>query len=381
MELHEYQAKNLLIQFGIPTPPFYVASSMTDVEEILETTGLQAAVVKVQVHAGGRGKAGGVKIGHNREEILAISKALLGMKIINNQTGENGLVAHSILITEPVNILQEYYLAVTIDRKTASISLIASKEGGINIETVASQDPQKILIEKVEKQGPLIDKAIAFFGWKKEQEQQGRRLLQGVLAAFLELDALLLEVNPLAWTKEEKLVALDTKLTIDDNALFRHPEIAVLYDPTQSIPQEVEAKTYDLAYVGLNGNIGCMVNGAGLAMATMDLIRLKGGCPANFLDVGGGATKEKIIAGFRILLSDKRVKAVLVNIFGGIMNCATIAEALEEVFAIHGKIPVVVRMEGNNVEEARKILASLDVVMAETFDQAAEMVVAYGNTR
>lgn len=383
MQLHEYQAKELLMKHGIEIPPFFVASTLQEVEKIIKEKGLQEAVLKVQVHAGGRGKAGGVKIAKNPSEILEMAQKLLGMKIVNRQTGPQGIIARKILLSDPVDIGKEYYFAIVVDRKTASCSIIASQQGGIDIEHIAATSPESLLIEKVAKDEPVDAlqwaRLLNFLGWTGTQADEGKKIIEGCIQAFFEYDALLLEINPLVQTKKGKLIALDAKMTIDDNALFRQPLIAAMEDTSELSSQEIEAKTYELAYVGLQGTIGCMVNGAGLAMATMDLIRLKGGAPANFLDVGGGASHEKILSGFTILLSDPTVDAILVNIFGGIMNCKTIACALKEAVEQKGiKVPLVVRMEGTNAEEAKKVLScpSLNIIAADTLDDAAEKVVA-----
>jgi len=384
MELHEFQAKELLQKFGIPMPPFFVAGSVAEVEKIIRDQHLDKAVVKVQVHAGGRGKAGGVKIVHSPDEIIEAAKALLGMKIVNEQTGPDGLVANKILLSPLVSFAKEYYVGITIDRKKAEVSLIVSKAGGVEIEQVAKERPSHIHVEPLFKESPFseeqFERVAHFLGWQGliREEGKGKKLIEGLIQAFFDYDATLLEINPLVETKEGHLTAVDMKLSVDDNALFRQPKIAALYDPTQISPQEASAKEFDLAFVNLKGDIGCMVNGAGLAMATMDLIYFKGGKPANFLDVGGGATQEKVSSGFKIILSDPQVKAILINIFGGIMNCATIALALKELLQDKKtKLPIVCRMEGTNVDEAKKILHDFcpGVIACDTFDGAAELVV------
>lgn len=383
MDLHEYQAKELVREFSIAFPPFFVATNLQEVEEIIAKQGLQEAVIKIQVHAGGRKKAGGVRIARSPSEILAISKELIGMKVVNAQTGPEGRIAHKILLTPLIHIAKEYYVGIAIDRKTASTSLIVSQEGGVDIESISATNPEKILVEKIYKDQPLHhyqeERITSFLGWTNELRLEGLTIIDALKRVFFFYDAELLEINPLVKTVEGQLLALDTKLTVDDNALFRQPRVAAMYDPTQITPQEQEAKEYDLAYVGLSGNIGCMVNGAGLAMATMDLIRLKGGDPANFLDVGGGASEEKVTKGFEILLSDPHVKAILVNIFGGIMNCEIIARALKAIVEKRGvSIPIVLRMEGTNVTEAKEIIknANLQIITADSLDEAAEKVVS-----
>lgn len=378
MNLHEYQAKEILGNYGVPIPRFGVATKHVEVEKIIRDLGLSEAVIKIQVHAGGRGKAGGVKFAKTEREIVSESRQLLGMKMVNNQTGPEGVVAHKVLISKPVEITKEYYLGAIIDRGSAQPILIASPEGGMEIEEIAAKHPEKILRVPIQLDGSVRPYHLLylakFMGWQRAEE--GIKIAAAVAKCFIERDASLLEINPLVEDKQHHLWALDAKLSIDDNALYRQPEIAAMYDPTQISKNEVEAKKHDLSYIALDGNIGCMVNGAGLAMATMDLIQTCGGKPANFLDVGGSATAEKIAAGFAILVSDPHVKAILVNIFGGIMNCATIAEGI---LAAAGdlKVPLVVRMEGTNVEEGRKMLekSKLKIESAESLEDAAQKVV------
>ncbi|MGC1878074.1 MAG: ADP-forming succinate--CoA ligase subunit beta [Rhabdochlamydiaceae bacterium] len=383
MNTHEYQAKKILKQYNIPIPDFEVASKIHDVDVIIKHLGLKEAVIKIQVHAGGRGKAGGVKFAKTPDEIVKVAEQLLGMKMVNNQTGPEGVIAHKVLISKPIDIKKEYYLGAVIDRENAVPILIASPEGGVEIEEVAAKSPDKILKVPIEFDGSVrgfrLVKLCKFMGWKGEMAKMGAQIARGVARAFIETDASLLEINPLVESKDGKLWALDAKLSIDDNALYRQPEITALYDHTQHLENEVLAKEYDLAYIALDGNIGCMVNGAGLAMATMDIIKYYGGKPANFLDVGGGASKEKVAAGFKIILSDKKVKAILVNIFGGIMNCATLAEGIITAMNEMGiKVPLVVRMEGTNVEEGKKLLekSKLPIITADHLTEAAEKVCA-----
>ncbi len=383
MNTHEFQAKEILAQYNIPIPGFGVASKIHEVDPIVKRLGLKEAVIKIQVHAGGRGKAGGVKFAKTPDEIVKVAENLIGMKMVNNQTGPLGVVAHKVLISKPLDIEKEYYLGAVIDRENAVPILIASPEGGMEIEEVAAKHPDKILKVPIELNGTVrgyrLVKLCKFMGWKGEMAKTGAQIAKGVAQAFIDTDASLLEINPLVAAKDGKLWALDAKLSIDDNALFRQPEIAMFYDHTQQLDNEVAAKEYELAYIALDGNIGCMVNGAGLAMATMDIIKYYGGAPANFLDVGGGASKEKVAAGFRIILSDPKVKAILVNIFGGIMNCATLAEGI--IYAANEmgiKVPLVVRMEGTNVEEGKKLLekSKLPIITADGLAEAAEKVCA-----
>jgi len=385
MNTHEYQAKEILMEYGIPIPDFGVASNDNEVDGVIDDLELTEAVIKIQVHAGGRGKGGGVKFAKSPKELREIAAKLLGMKLVNNQTGPQGVIAHQVLISRPAEIEKEYYIGAIIDRERARPVLIASPEGGMEIEEIAAKTPEKILTLPIGLDGSLKPyhalRLTNFMGWKKDQEKMGRKIAQGLAKAFIETDASLLEINPLITTPQGELYALDAKLSVDDNALFRQQEIASFYDPTQVSKSEVAAKQFDLAYIALDGNIGCMVNGAGLAMATMDIIHYYGGHPANFLDVGGGASKEKVAEGFKIILSDPKVKAILVNIFGGIMDCAVLAEgiiAAARDFAI--KVPLVVRMEGTNVDQGRKLLrdSGLAITAATGLADAAEKVVAAG---
>lgn len=382
MHVHEYQAKMILQHYGIPTPIFAVVSHLDELESAIDKLGLEQAVVKVQVHAGGRGKAGGVKIARSRAEIFEAVDQLLGMHITTPQTGKEGIVVRQLLISPLVDIVQEYYLGVTVDRQRAQAVLIASPEGGMEIEELSATHPERIKVIPIHPGGVLrnyeLIELAKFMGWKGTLEKQGKQIVVGMVKAFVETDASLLEINPLVRTPEGELTALDAKLTLDDNALYRQPQLAACYDPTQLTPYEARAKEHDLAYVALEGNIGCMVNGAGLAMATMDIIHHYGGSPANFLDVGGGASQEKVAEGFKIILSDPKVKAILVNIFGGIMNCVTLAAGIITATTELGvHVPLVVRMEGTNVEAGRKILqdSDLNILLADTLDEAARIVV------
>jgi succinyl-CoA synthetase beta subunit len=383
MDIHEYQAKSILHHYGLPIPKFEVAASLGEVEQIIKDLSLTQAVLKIQVHAGGRGKGGGVKFAKNKEEILSFAKQLIGMKFANNQTGPQGVVAHKVLISPPLEIKKEYYLGAAIDRESAGAILIASSEGGMDIEEIAHKYPEKILKLPIELTGDVrpyrLIRLMNFMGWKAEQAKVGTKIAKAVAKAFMQTDASLLEINPLVEDAKGDLWVLDAKLSIDDNALFRQPEIAAFYDPSQVSKTEADAKAFDLAYVAMDGNIGCMVNGAGLAMATMDLIYNYGGKPANFLDVGGGASKEKVAEGFKIILEDPHVKAILVNIFGGIMNCAVLAEgiiaAMQECDI---RVPLIVRMEGTNVQEGKSLLkeSNLKIITADTLSDAAEKSVA-----
>ncbi len=383
MDIHEYQAKGILHHYGLPIPKFGVAASAQEVEQLIKEHSLTQAVLKIQVHAGGRGKGGGVKFAKSKEEILATAKQMIGMKLVNNQTGPEGVIAHKILIAAPLEIKKEYYLGAVIDRESAQPILIASPEGGMEIEEIALKHPEKILKVPIELSGEVkpfrLIRLMNFMGWTGEQAKMGTKIAKGVAKAFIQTDASLLEINPLIEDAKGDLWALDAKLSIDDNALFRQPEIAAFYDPSQQSKTEAESKEFELAYVAMDGNIGCMVNGAGLAMATMDLIYHYGGKPANFLDVGGGASKEKVAAGFKIILEDPNVKAILVNIFGGIMNCAVLAEGIIAAMKeCDIRVPLIVRMEGTNVEEGRRLLkeSKLKIITADALADAAEKSVA-----
>lgn len=383
MDIHEYQAKIILQKFGIPIPPFRVASTRDHIQQAIEEMELEQAVLKVQVHAGGRGKAGGVKIAKQKEQIFELAKQLIGMRIINNQTGREGIVANEILISPLVDITRELYLGAIIDRQKGEAMLIASPDGGMEIEQVAEKTPERILKIPIQPQGTIREYQILhickFMGWKGALAEKGRIIIEALAKAFVQTDASLIEINPLAETKNGDILALDAKLSIDDNALYRQPQIASFYDQSQIPSNEAEAKEFDLAFVALDGDIGCMVNGAGLAMATMDIIHFYGGKPANFLDVGGGATQDKVAEGFKILLSDPKIKAILVNIFGGIMNCMTLAAGIiAAANELSVTVPLIVRMEGTNVEEGKKMLADsgLNVMIAHDLAEAAEKVVS-----
>lgn len=384
MNIHEYQAKNLLKRYGLPIPPFAVAGNEAEVLQAIKELGLTEAVIKVQIHAGGRGKAGGVKFAKNPEEIVRLASQLIGMKIVNNQTGPQGVVANCVLIAPPVTIEKEVYLAGAIDREKAVPILIASAEGGMEIEELAQSAPEKILKIPIQLDGRVrgyhVLELLKFMGWSGPLAKQGRELVNNLARAFMECDASLLEINPLCLSKEGLLLAVDAKFSLDDNALYRQPAIAQWYDASQSTPNEVLAKEFDLAYIGLDGEIGCLVNGAGLAMATMDIIDHYGGKPANFLDVGGGATQEEVAHGFKIILHDPNVKAIFVNIFGGIMDCGILAAGIVAASKeIQLKVPLVVRMEGTNVEIGKKTLkeSGLNIVTAETMADGASLVVQH----
>ncbi len=379
MNIHEYQAKELLKRYHIPVPEYFVIEHINDLKEI----DLKEAVVKIQVHAGGRGKAGGVKFAKSSKEIKEITERLLGMKMVNNQTGPAGVVANKVILSRPVDIHKEYYLGAIIDRAKKQMTLIASTEGGMDIEEVAEKSPEKILTIPILPGGKLRAYQIVafnkFMGFQADVAKQAAKLVTNLAKAFYELDASILEINPLVLTPANQLIALDAKFAIDDNALFRHPGILEMRDPTQSSEAENAAFENDLSYVSLDGNIGCMVNGAGLAMATMDIIQHEGGKPANFLDVGGSATKERIAFGFEMILSDPNVKGILVNIFGGIVSCKMIAEGIIHVVQERNiRLPIVVRLEGTHVKEGEQLLekSGLEIIAAVDLLDAAKKIVA-----
>lgn len=379
MNLHEFQAKEVLQRFGIPSPAFHIVQSEKQAEEVLKKTGWEKAVVKAQVHAGGRGKAGGVMVAKNREEIIKAVRTMLSKRLITKQTGSSGVPVRQVMLSELIDIDQEFYASVIIDRKRAGLSLILSREGGVEIEEVAEKHPDRVTAIPISASGKIREyqkvEISKFMGWPLSNEAVS--LLQKLVTAFLKQDASMIEINPLVKTKQGQFLALDAKMSLDDNALYRQKDLERYYDPSQIPEQEAEAKKHELSYIALEGDIGCMVNGAGLAMATMDIIQHFGGKPANFLDVGGGASKEKVAEGFKIILHDPSVKAIFVNIFGGIMNCETLAlGVVDAAKAIKLKVPLVVRMEGTNVEKGKAVLRSsgLDIMVMEDMESAAKKV-------
>jgi succinyl-CoA synthetase beta subunit len=382
MNIHEFQAKQILGRFGAPVPKGQPASTPEEAAAAFKALGQPKAVVKAQIHAGGRGKAGGVKLLSSAEEARAFAAGLLGKPLVTHQTGPQGRVVRRVYVEEASQVARELYLGMLVDRKAGCVSIIASTEGGMDIEEVAAKTPERILTEPID---PLLGmsgflaRKIAFaLGLKDKQVGQFVALAGALYRAFLETDASLIEINPLVVTADGRVVCLDAKMSFDDNGLFRHPDIRELRDSNEEDPAETEAAKYDLSYVHLDGNIGCMVNGAGLAMATMDIVKYYGAEPANFLDVGGGANTEKVAAAFRILLSDDRVKAVLINIFGGIMQCDVLAQGVVEAARqVKLSVPLVVRMEGTNVEQGKKILAEsgIKVISAADMADAARRVV------
>jgi succinyl-CoA synthetase beta subunit len=382
MNLHEYQAKDVFRNYGIPVPAGRVASTADEAVEAAQALGGSLWVVKAQVHAGGRGKAGGVKLARDLDSVRKVADAMLGQRLVTKQTDSAGLPVDRVYVEAGSNIEREIYLSFTLDRERGRIAVIASAAGGMDIEEVAAKTPGKILTATIHPTTGLSSfqcRELAFgLGLKGEQGRQLEQMLTKLYRLYVEKDASLLEVNPLIVTKEGQLVALDAKINIDSNSLFRQKELAALRDPNQEDPMERRASEHDLNYVSLDGDIACMVNGAGLAMATMDLIKLHGGQPANFLDVGGGATAERVSAAFELILSNRKVRAILVNIFGGIVRCDLIAEGIVNAVKNVGvKVPVVVRLEGTNADKARETLAKsgLKITAATDLTDAARKVV------
>ena len=383
MNIHEYQAKELLAKFGVAVPGGGVAYTAAEAVGVARRLGGPVWVVKAQIHAGGRGKAGGVKIVRSEEEVAAAARVLLGHNLVTHQTGPAGREVKRVYVEEGCDIARELYLGTLIDRETGRVTLMGSTEGGVEIEEVAEHSPEKILkvaIDPASGVQPFHAREIAF-GLGLEGEQVGVmvKFVIALYQAFTELDASIVEINPLVVTRSGELVALDAKMDFDDNALFRHPEIAALRDEDEEDPTEVEAGKHGLHYLKLDGNIGCLVNGAGLAMATMDIIKLHGAGPANFLDVGGGATRERVSTAFKLILSDPNVEGILVNIFGGIMRCDVIAEGVVAAAReINLHVPLVVRLEGTNVDLGKKILqqSGLPILAGENLVDAAEKIVA-----
>jgi succinyl-CoA synthetase beta subunit len=382
MKIHEYQAKEVLASFGIPVPRGRVAFTPQDAAAIHDDLGVKTVVVKAQIHAGGRGKAGGVKLAHSRQETLDAAKAIMSKPLVTHQTGPGGQLARRVLVEEASEIARELYLGMAIDRSLGRPVLMASTEGGVEIEEVARRTPEKILRETVDPafglQGFQARRLAFALGLPAESVNAATNVMVALAKAFVQKDCSLAEINPLILTKDGRVVALDAKLNFDQNALYRHKDLSGYRDLDEEDPREVEASKYGLSYISLNGNIGCMVNGAGLAMATMDIIKLHGGEPANFLDVGGGATTEQVTNAFRIILSDEKVKGILVNIFGGIMKCDVIAQGI--IAAARGvglKAPLVVRLEGTNVEQGKALLkeSGLPLTTASTMDEGARLIV------
>jgi succinyl-CoA synthetase beta subunit len=383
MKIHEYQAKAILAKFGVPVPRGEVIFKAEDARAVAQRLGTKVVVVKAQIHAGGRGKAGGVKLAKSPDEAASLAEKILGMRLVTPQTGEEGRIVRRLLIEEGLDIKRELYLSFLVDRAAAAPVFMASAAGGMEIEEVAKTNPEAILPETIHPatgMQPYHARKIAFgLGLASEMLGVATSFFQSLYRAFIETDSSLLEINPCVVTGDGRLVALDAKVSLDDNALYRHPEFKELRDFDEETPLEVEASKFKLNYIKLDGNVGCMVNGAGLAMATMDIIKLSGGSPANFLDVGGGASEEQVKNAFRILLSDPNVKAVFVNIFGGILRCDVLASGVVNAAKeLKFKVPVVVRMEGTNVKQGQEILrnSGLNFTVASGMKDGAEKVVA-----
>lgn len=383
MNVHEYQGKEVLKQYGVDVPRGQVAFTPDEAVEAAKALGGELWVVKAQIHAGGRGKAGGVKLARSLEEVRSHAEELLGKVLVTHQTGPEGKEVKRLLIEEGCKIQKEYYVGMVIDRSTGRVTLMASEEGGMEIEEVAARTPEKIIKESIDPAVGLLPfqaRRVAFkMNIPRDRINKAAKFMMGLYKAFVEKDCSLAEINPLVTTEDSRVMALDAKLNFDSNALYRHPDIQELRDLDEEDPREVEASKYDLSYIALDGNIGCMVNGAGLAMATMDIIKHYGGEPANFLDVGGGASAEKVTEAFKIILADDNVKGILVNIFGGIMKCDVIASGVVEAAKQVGlDRPLVVRLEGTNVELGKKILeeSGLEIIAADSMADAAQKIVS-----
>lgn len=382
MNIHEYQAKAILRNFGVPVPEGHVVYNSNSARDWAKRLGEGPWAVKAQIHAGGRGKGGGVKIAKTADEVKQYARDMFGMCLVTHQTGPEGKIVKRVLVEKGSNIADEFYVSFLVDRATSQVTLMASAEGGMNIEEVAANTPEKIFFEAIDPVAGLMPfqaRKVAFkLGFEPPQVKQAVPLLMGLYKAFVESDCSLLEINPLIQTAEGDLICLDAKLNFDDNALFRHDRIRDLRDYEEEDAMEIEASQYDLSYISLDGSIGCMVNGAGLAMSTMDIIQLYGASPANFLDVGGSATIERVTEAFKIILSDEKVKGILVNIFGGIMKCDVIATGvIEAAKQVDVQVPLVVRLEGTNVEMGKKLLAEsgLNIVSADGMADAAQKIV------
>ena len=382
MNIHEHQAKEILKKYGAIVPAGFFSTSVDDLIEKAKNLKTEKYVLKAQIHAGGRGKAGGVKILNTLEELKNSANELLGKTLVTHQTGPEGREVKRLYVEESSNIEKEFYLSCLVDRASSKIAFISSDQGGMDIEEVASSKPEKIITTKVDIAEEISDadceSVIKIFDLNSDAKDQAILLIKSIYKMFVSTDANMVEVNPLILTKEGKIVCLDAKVNFDSNALFRHPEILELRDLNEEDPTEIEASKHDLAYIKLDGSIGCMVNGAGLAMATMDIIKLYGEEPANFLDVGGGASKEKVSAAFKIILSDKNVKGILINIFGGIMRCDVLAQGVVDAAKeINISVPLVVRLAGTNFKEGKEILdnSGLKLISAENLDDAAKKIV------
>ena len=382
MNIHEHQAKEILKEFGAPVSNGVVILSIKEIEEKITQLKSKEFVLKAQIHAGGRGKAGGVKLIKSLDELKQEATKMMGKRLITDQTGPEGKEVKRLYIEEASEIEKEFYLSCVVDRESSKIAFISSTEGGVDIEKVSSENPEKIVTTKIDLKNELekkdIEKIISPFKFSENKKKEAEHLLNAIFKILIQKDAILIEINPLIITKSQKIVCLDAKMNFDDNAIFRRPDILKLRDLNEEDPIETEASKHDLAYIKLNGSIGCMVNGAGLAMATMDIIKLYGQEPANFLDVGGGASKEKVSAAFKLILSDKNVKGILVNIFGGIMQCDVLAQGVVDAAKeINLSVPLVVRLAGTNFEKGKEILdkSNLKILSASDLNDAAKKVV------
>ncbi len=386
MKIHEYQGKELLKQYGVPVPNSIVAKTPEEAEQAAKDLGTDVVVVKAQIHAGGRGKGGGVKLAKSPEEARQIAEQMLGMTLVTHQTGAEGREVKTLLVEEGLPIDKEFYLGITLDRVSGRDVFMASSAGGMDIEKVAEETPELIIKETIDPAvglRPFQARQLAFgLGIPGDLINQAAKFMLSLYDAYIKMDATIVEINPFLLTKDNRLIALDAKVNFDDNAMFRHKNYAELRDLNEEEPLEIEASKFDLSYIKLDGNIGCMVNGAGLAMATMDIIKLAGGEPANFLDVGGGASQERVEQAFKILLADENVKAVLINIFGGIVRCDMVANGVVAAAKNLGvSIPIVARLEGTNVEEGRRVLrdSGINIMTADGMRDAAEKVVSAAN--
>ena len=382
MNIHEHQAKEILREFGAPVSKGEVIFSINELKEKVSKLKSKEFVLKAQIHAGGRGKAGGVKLVKDPKELEIQAKKMMGKVLITHQTGPEGKKVKRLYVEEASEILKEFYLSCLVDRQSSKIAFISSTEGGMDIEKVAAETPEKIVTTKIELNNELaqedIEKIISVFGLDQNQKKDAHKLINALYKILTQKDASLIEINPLIITKKGNLLCLDAKMNFDDNAIFRRPEILKLRDLNEEDPKEIEASKFDLAYIKLNGSIGCMVNGAGLAMATMDIIKLHGKEPANFLDVGGGASKEKVAAAFKLILSDKNVKGILINIFGGIMRCDVLAQGVVDAAKeTNLSVPLVVRLAGTNFKEGKEILdkSDLKILSASNLNDAAKKIV------
>ena len=383
MNIHEHQAKEILREFGAPVSNGIVILSTNEIDQKISKLKSKEFVLKAQIHAGGRGKAGGVKLIKSLEELKQEANKMMGKVLVTHQTGKQGRKVQRLYVEEASDILKEFYLSCLVDRESSKIAFISSTEGGMDIEKVAKDSPTKIITTKIDLKDEIedadIERIIATFNFNKNQKVDAYNLIKALYKILIQKDASLIEINPLIITKNEKVLCLDPKMNFDDNAIFRRPEILKLRDLNEEEPAEIEASKFDLAYIKLDGSIGCMVNGAGLAMATMDIIKLYGEEPANFLDVGGGASKEKVEAAFKLILSDKNVKGILINIFGGIMRCDVLAQGVVDAAReINLSVPLVVRLAGTNYEEGKKILdkSNLKILSASDLNDAAKKIVS-----